>query len=287
MVLLHALKALGFSKLIVCHLDHALRGRSSIADAAFVQKQAAKLACRVEIARADTRGFAKTSRQSLEAAARDLRLAFFHDCARRHRCPRLFLAHHADDQIETCLFNFLRGSGPAGLAGMRPTSQIGGLAILRPLLPITRGDIRAYASEKKIPFREDATNLDPAHTRNRIRHDILPAIERAIGPSYREAILRGSHIFRQEDDFLASQTPPPTETLDVRFLRQVQPAIAFRTVLAWLRTHNVPEAGYQETRRVLDLLATTPAKTSLPGNIHARRRAGRISLEPPPPQRSG
>ncbi len=281
MALLHALRRIGFHNLIVCHLDHGLRGKSSRADAAFVAKQAALMGVPLESARARTEDFAKVTGRSLETAARDLRHAFFLECSKRRRCRCLLLAHHADDQIETCLFNFLRGSGAAGLAGMKPDTTRNGLRVIRPMLEIPRGDIDKFVETQKIPFREDHTNAESKHTRNRIRNLVIPAISQAFGESYRQAILRASHIFRQEDEWMESLTPEVSKELSCAGLRSMPDALRHRTVLRWLRKNRVPEPGFAETRRVLSLLDVEagPAKVSLPGNLYARRRAGVLFLD--------
>lgn len=279
MALLHALVRLGYKNLVVCHLDHGLRGKSSRADARFVSKQAALLGFEAETARARTKEFAKATGRSLEAAARELRRAFFLECAKRRRCRRLALAHHADDQVETCLFNFLRGSGAAGLAGMRPESTQSGLRVIRPMLEVPRGEIDRFVAANKIPFREDRTNAGTTHTRNRIRNIVIPAIAGAFGPSFRQSVLRASHIFRQEDEWMESLTPEAGAALSCAALRAMPDALRGRTALRWLRCAGVPEPGFAETRRVLSLLDNSgPAKVSLPGNLHARRRGGKIFL---------
>ncbi len=280
MVLLSALRSLGFQKLVVCHLDHCLRGKASRADAAFVSKQASNLGCALESARAATRDYAANNRKSLELAARELRQAFFAECAKLHQSRVILLAHHANDQIETCLFNFLRGSGSAGLAGIRPLSRIGNLTVRRPMLGILREEIDAYQKRHRIHFREDASNLETVHTRNRLRHAVLPAIEKALGPAFRKTIPRAAEIFRAEDECLSALVPRIGETLSCKELRALPLAIQRRTVLRWLRERGVFEPGWEETQRVLSLLDTAgPAKTNLPGDLHARRRAGVIFLE--------
>jgi tRNA(Ile)-lysidine synthase len=280
MALLHALQRLGFERLVVCHLDHGLRGKRSRSDANFVSRQAARLGFEAESARAKTKAFAKVTGRSLEAAARELRRAFFLECSKRRRCRTLLLAHHADDQVETCLFNFLRGSGAAGLAGMKPESTQNGLRIVRPMLEIRRSEISSFVAANKIPFREDHTNAESAHTRNRIRNLVLPVIDRAFGESFRQAVLRASQIFRQEDAWMESLTPEVSEKLSCAALRAMPDALRHRTVLRWLRHCGVPEPGFAETRRVLSLLNTGdgPSRVSLPGSLHARRREGEIFL---------
>lgn len=281
MALLTGLVSLGFKRLIVCHLDHGLRGRASRADAAFVRRAARRLGLGFESARASTRAFAAANGQSIELAARELRYSFFAECARRHRCRRLVLAHHADDQIETCLHHFLRGSGAAGLAGMRAVTVTPKLTILRPLLSITREEICDFVHSRKIAFREDASNIDTTPTRNRIRHNILPILREEFGESFRGAILRAAEILRMDDDYLESQVPQLAKELPCKFLLGLPPALRHRAALRWLQQNKIPEPGFAETQRVLGLLDITagPAKTNLPGNWHARRRAGLIFLE--------
>jgi tRNA(Ile)-lysidine synthase len=280
MVLLDALLECGFGNLVVCHLNHTLRGRSSSADELFVRREAGRRGLPVEIARARTAEFAKENAMSIELAARELRYAFFEECAKRTRCRTLLLAHHADDQVETCLFNFLRGTGAAGLGGMKPVAQRGSLTILRPMLGVTRSEILAAQRLRKIRFREDASNAETRHTRNKLRHHVIPAIEEAVGPSFRQAILRAAEILRAEDVWMSSLTPEPREKLLLKTLRQMHPAAQARLVLAWLKIHGIPEAGFKETSRVLSLLnISNPAKVNLPGDWHARRRAGVLFLE--------
>src|SRR5207249_5122073 len=134
---------LGYKKLIVCHLNHQLRGASSRGDARFVERIARNLKLNCEIGSTDVGALAKRSKLSIETAARFARLAFFVEVALRRRCSRIFLAHHADDLAETALLNLFRGAGPGGMAAMRKFSihRIGQTeqTILRPL----RGGLRS------------------------------------------------------------------------------------------------------------------------------------------------
>ncbi len=281
MALFHALREIGYTKLVACHLNHGLRGAAARADAELARKTAQKLGAAFETQRVDVRVLARTEAKSLETAARELRLAFFEACARKHRCSRIFLAHHRDDQVETILFNFLRGSGAAGLSGMKEVSRFHKLEILRPLLGLSRAEITDYAKAARIPFREDRSNADLVHTRNRLRHQVIPEIEKAIGKSFADAVLRAGEILREEDAWMAAQVPTIGEKLRCKELRAMPLALRRRTVLAWLRARGLNEAGYQETSRVLSLLndGSGPAKVSLPGRAHARRRAGEIFWE--------
>lgn len=281
MVLLHALLAAGFKNLVICHLNHTLRGGSSDADARLVVSEARRLNLPVEHAKARTAEFATSQKKSVELAARQLRMAFFEECSARAKTKSLVLAHHADDQVETCLFNFLRGTGAAGLGGMRPVSQLGKLSVHRPLLGVTRTQIETFRKQQKVRFREDATNAGLEHTRNKLRHCVLPLLAEVMGESYRSAILRAAEILRGEEELIVSLMPPSQPELDCKQLRAMHPAMQSRVILRWLRECGVPEAGHAETRRVLSLLDAVngPAKVSLPGNHHARRRSGVLFLE--------
>jgi tRNA(Ile)-lysidine synthase len=235
----------------------------------------------IEQARARTAEYAVAEKKSVELAARDLRRVFFAECAARHRCTSIVLAHHADDQVETCLFNFLRGSGAAGLGGMKPVSNLGRLKIHRPFLGVKRADISTYQKAHRVAFREDSSNKETTYTRNKIRLQVLPALESAVGSSFRQAILRAADILREEEEWMASLVPAVSAQLSCKELRAMHPALRSRVVLRWLRESGVVESGLIETRRVLSLLDApqAPAKVNLPGGLYARRRAGLIFLE--------
>src|SRR3979411_3036720 len=120
--LLYSLVDLGYKNLIVCHLNHQLRGRLSDADAKFVEKVAAKYDVDLALGSTNVRTLATKKKMSIETSAREARYKFFAQVAKRRRCRTIFLAHHADDLVETFLINLFRGSGNAGLAGIRDVS---------------------------------------------------------------------------------------------------------------------------------------------------------------------
>jgi len=287
-VLLHALVGAGFKRLIVCHLNHGLRGRAAAADARFVAALAAKLGLELESEKADVGAQAAQTGQSLETAARHARYAFFARVARKRRCRALFLGHHAGDQVETVLFNLFRGAGRAGLGGMRRESErtVDGvrLRLLRPMLGIWREAIDAYISAHGLRFREDASNSTPAFTRNRVRHTLFPVLEEVFGRDVRQALWRASAILQAEEEWLESlarEAGEPTGADLATPLLQSQPvALQRRRILAWLREGGVPDAGFDQVEAVRSLLgAPSPAKVNLPGGWHARRRAKRLFLE--------
>jgi len=284
--MLHLLLDAGYRKLVVAHFNHRLRGKASAGDAAFVEKLASGLELSFEGSSTDVKAKAKVGKLSIETAARDARYEFLASVAKKHRTHSIVLAHHADDQVETCLFNFLRGSGISGLSGMKPHSKrtIEGVRIQlhRPLLGTTKRELLDYLKERKLPYREDATNAVAEASRNKLRLKVIPLIEECFGSSFRTSIVRNARMLADEEDFLALISLPiaASETLPVKLLRELHPALRRRVLHGWLRNQGVEEPGFAEVERVASLLETNgPAKVNLPGNRHARRRSGILFIE--------
>ncbi len=284
--LLHWLTNLGYTKLIVCHLNHQLRGRSSAADARFVEKLAARYGVDFEFGSANVRAIAKKKKNSIETAAREARYSFFAKTAKHRRCHTIFLGHHADDLVETFLLNLIRGAGLAGLAAIRDVSSrhIEGvdLTILRPLLSVWRSDIDKYVQQYHLKFREDATNKNLAATRNRLRNRIIPYLEKMLGRNLRQNIWRTAMIAAEEEKWLDSEVPDSTNAhFSVPKLRALPVALQRRAILKWLRAQNISDLGFDVIERVRSLADREApiAKVNLPKDRHVRRRAGKIFIE--------
>jgi len=284
--LLHSLITLGYKKLIVCHLDHQLRGRSSNADARVVEKLAATYCVGFELAAVNVRALAKKKKISIETAAREARYSFFGKAAAHRESHTIFLAHHADDLVETFLINLVRGTGSAGLAAMRGVSirRVGNteLTIVRPLLRVWRKEIDNYVRENRLRFREDASNKNLNPIRNRIRHRIIPFLERVLGRNIRPTIWRAAAIAGEEEDWINNQVPDSTDVeLSAAKLRALPIALQRRAILKWLRTQNIANVGFEVIEGVRSLVdpATRVAKVNLAQARHVRRRAGKIFVE--------
>jgi tRNA(Ile)-lysidine synthase len=284
--LLHWLVNLSYKKLIVCHLNHQLRGRSSLADARFVEKIARKYHAEFELGSANVRALATKQKTSIETAAREARYQFFAETARHRRCKTIFLGHHADDLIETFLINLVRGAGTTGLSGMREVSTRRiddvDLAIVRPLLGVWREEIDSYLRERRIKFREDASNKNLNPLRNRVRHRIIPYLEKIFGRNIRPAIWRAAAIANEEEAWIDSQLPDSSDIeLSVAKLRALPVALQRRAIFKWLRAQNISEIGFDLVERVRSLMDPTPgpAKTNLAKNRYVRRRTGTIFIE--------
>ena len=206
-VLAHALSALRRPleiQLAIGHVDHGLRGAASDADLQAVRALAGKLAVRFESARVDPaaarEGVSSRARPTLQEAARSLR----RDALERMRLAlgydHIATAHNANDQAETLLMRLLRGSGPDSLGGIGETSPDG--IVLRPLLGVTRSEIEAFARDAGLVWREDASNADPRYTRNRLRADVLPALERDFNPRLLRALGDLAEAQRRDTEWL-------------------------------------------------------------------------------------
>ena len=183
--LLRRVPEIQVSRVMIAHLDHALRSESS-KDAKFVQHTARKWGFPVVVERKDVAKLAATNKLSVEDAGRQARYTFLARVAIDHRANSIFVAHNADDQAETVLMHVLRGAGLAGLIGMSPVTSmrelqssggdVGRLLLVRPLLGVTRADIESYCQSRGLYPCEDATNTDLTLLRNRLRHEILPIL---------------------------------------------------------------------------------------------------------------
>lgn len=284
--LLHLLHTHGFRQVVVCHLDHGLRGRASAADARFVAQLAGRLGYVCESAREDVAARIERSGASLETAARQARHEFFAACAARHRCPRVLLAHHRDDQVETLLWNLLRGS--RGLVGMKSerTLQVGGrtLQLIRPLLAVSRDELREELRARKLRWREDATNAEPIAARNRLRHEALPLLAAIARRDPAEALIRAAGAcdeLREIEAWAVAQAAAvdPAGRLHLPRLRSLPAAVQDACIYDFLRTSGVPGLSREVVARCRPLLdaAAAPA-VNLPGGFTLRRRAGRLVL---------
>jgi len=284
--LLNLLVERGYKKLIVCHLNHQLRGRSSDADARFVEKLAAQYDIDLEMRSTNVRALAAKQKISIETAAREARYKFFAQVAKQRRTQTIFLGHHADDLVETFLINLFRGSGATGLGAIREVSKrrVEGddLTIGRPFLRVWRRELDRYVRKHRLKFREDASNKNLAPLRNRIRGRIIPYLEKALDRNIRQSIRRAAVIAAEEESWIEDQLPDTTDSeLAVEQLRDLPVALQRREILKWLRARKIANVGFDVVEDVRSLLGhdARVAKVNLPQDRHVRRQAGKIFVE--------
>lgn len=286
--LLYLLVDAGFSNLIVCHLDHGLRGRASTEDAKFVKRLAGKLGLPCETGRADVMQLMKERSESMETAARNARHAFFAECAGKHRCPRIVLAHHADDQAETVLWNLLRGS--RGLKGMREqqiflTESGAKLEFHRPLLAVRRTELTQWLLSQKIKWREDASNAQPVAVRNRLRNEALPLLAEISNRDPVSAICRAlaatGEIEALENWALdQANVLDPQGRLHLGALRKLPPVLQRAALRRFLMENGTASPDRALIESALSLLDVKKAAAiNLPGGASLRRREGRVWIK--------
>jgi len=180
-------------RLVAAHLDHGLRVDSA-EDARFCRELCLRLDVPFRLGNADVRARARRDGGGLEEAARLERYAFLERVRREEDASFIAVAHTRDDQAETLLLRLLRGSGRAGLSAMRPRRG----RILRPLLEVSRAQVVAYLEGRGLAWREDPSNADAAHLRNRVRHELLPYLETRFQPRIKEVLARTAGLLSEE-----------------------------------------------------------------------------------------
>lgn len=229
-LLLHVLAALreiDEIQVYAVHVHHGIRGAEADEDAAFVQQLCGRLAvpCRVEAV--DVPALAAEERITVEEAGRNVRYQCFYREMERVGANKLAVAHHRDDSAETILFNLVRGSGLKGICGIAPAQG----KIIRPLLPFRRQEIEAVLLEEGYTWRTDSTNVDVRYSRNRIRHELIPYLERELNPDTVEhltemaSVLRGidAHMEREAENWLTQHAKPGS--LPVELLKREDAAL--------------------------------------------------------------
>lgn len=276
--------------LVAAHLDHQLRGAESAADAEWVRRLCDSLRVPLVSESRDISRFAEVSGRGLEETAREVRYEFFARAAREHAATFVAVAHTADDQVETVLHRLLRGTGVEGLRGMPAARRlVEKVTLVRPLLDVSRRDVRAYLGRLSQEWREDPSNLDVSLTRNWIRHRLLPVVRerysRVDGALLRLARQAGemqaviaSLAARTLSEACIDATP---EVVHIDCTRLVGlPAHLVREVLrlAW-RRQDWPSGGLTFAHwDALARLVEGGPNADFPGGVHAARRGGLLVL---------
>lgn len=282
--LLHLLVEAGFKNLVVCHLDHKLRGAKSSADARWVGKLAAKLGVVFESDRADVKQRMKAHGESLETAARHARHEFYADCARKHRCERMLLGHHAQDQAETVLWNLMRGSH--GLKGMSEVQEIKvgrkKLTLIRPLLAMNKTELIAWLLDRGLAWREDASNAEPIAVRNRLRNEVMPLLKEVAARDVVAALVRGAADSTELDEFVEvaveqAKVLDPQGRLHLPTLRKLHPVVQRAAIKGYLESEDISDISRDLLDRAVLLMDTkSDPAINLPGGRQLRRRQGRL-----------
>jgi tRNA(Ile)-lysidine synthase len=288
--------------LSVVHFNHKLRGAESEEDERFVAELAQRHKLELRHESGDVAAHAAEKHLSLETAAREMRYQFFRQLLMEGRLNRIATGHTLDDQAETVLLKIVRGAGGRGLAGIYPQLPVSGSqfsdgvrpSIVRPLLGTRRRELESYLLGLGQNWREDKSNRDLRHMRNRVRHGILPRLERYLNPAAREALAETAEIARGEEEYwekevsrvlpLVSQA---TGVLNLSVLEAWPLGLQRRVVRAATEALGL-RLDFQHVEEILALRSTRAASTALPDGWVVSRRKGELCFEskPEPPDDS-
>jgi tRNA(Ile)-lysidine synthase len=277
-------------KLTVAHLNHCIRGAEADEDEEFVRRWSADLGYPFLSESADVKALAAASRQNLEEAAREARYDFLKRAAVRAGADKIATGHNLNDQAETILLRLLRGSGPAGLEGIRPVMDG---RLIRPLLECSRHQILQFLSERKVTYREDSTNSDLRYQRNRVRHELVPYLEKHFNPRLVATLAREAGVVRAAWDFLEEQARLEFEDLRIPMrdgialptqgLMKLHPAVrgqvvrhALRELLGSLR--GIEAVHIEDVLRLCES-RRSGRRTELPGCVLAQRNLELLELQ--------
>lgn len=274
-------------QLHVVHMDHQTRGDASTRDAEFVEQLARRWSLTVTLGRLDEVEAAGRSVPPANPSARyrAARLALYGRVVKEHSLAGVLLAHHADDQAETILQRLLRGSGPAGLVGMREQSHIGGLLILRPLLQVRGNTLREYLRSIGQDWREDASNRSDAYFRNTLRRLL------AQYPQLVDVLLRIGDAMAQWVDWARDTAPRLGESFATEELADLPEALAVESARKWLldrgsTPRSITPAAIEQLRQMAGD-AATPPRRHFPGGLRIARRGRRIRADGQAPATGG
>ena len=192
--------------LLGIHVNHGIRGQEALRDQEYAKKLCERLGVPFTVYTYSVPAIAQQEKRSLEEAGRMVRRrAFEEKAASLGKKAVIALAHHENDNAETVLHNLIRGTKAAGMGGIRPIQEIGeGVAYIRPLLEVTREEIETYLRQQQISWMTDSTNQELEYTRNRIRHRIIPEMEK-INPKAVSHIAQAADTFQAIEEYLTGQ----------------------------------------------------------------------------------
>jgi tRNA(Ile)-lysidine synthase len=279
-LLLELRKELGVV-LSVVHFNHQLRGADSDTDERFVAELAAQYKLQFHKEIGDVAAQAAPGHSSIEAVAREMRYGFFARLFRENCLDRVATGHTLDDQAETVLLRIVRGAGTRGLAGIYPQLAVAGsqfsgnrqeMAVVRPLLEVRRPELETYLNQLGQDWREDKSNHDLRFARNRVRHGILPRLEKGLNPAVREALAETAEIARAEEEYWQTQLEQvlvkawnaADQTLHVSELLALPLALRRRVVRAACESLGL-RLEFRHVGEILEIAAGSGKTADLPG----------------------
>jgi tRNA(Ile)-lysidine synthase len=280
-------------KLFAAHLDHQIRGKDADGDASFAKRTSDKLGIPCFVEKFDVPGFARQEKLNLEDAARRIRYEFLERIAAKTGANKIALAHTADDNIETFLMRLIRGTGMKGLEGIPPVRD----KIIRPMIELYRSEIEQYLSSKKITARIDKTNYETKYLRNRVRRDLIPALE-SYNPKIRKTLVRAIDAANTIQDFVESKVKEAFKKvvslktndeirIDIKEFLKTDPMLkgeVLRQAIGAVKKDLV-DISLVHIDDIIDQLEKKRAEVDLPG-IYVMVNKGMLSISRQRPQKS-
>ena len=268
------------------HVNHGIRPDAA-QDAGYVEALCGKYGIPFYLAEADVRGYAKREKCSEEDAGRRVRYEAFRKTAKEIGANKIAVAHNCNDRAETMLFHLFRGSGLKGLCGIRPLRQ----EIIRPILCLERAEIEGYLAERQVSWCKDSTNETDEYARNRIRHHILPYVEKELVPGCAVRMAKTAELLTETEEYMGQQTQAARERcvreqgekfeISVERFQELHPALQKR--LLHLLTEELSDTGKDilavHIGEVMTLFAERGnRRVDLPMGIYAARSYGTVFL---------
>lgn len=264
----------------VAHLNHGIRGAESNLDEEFTRKLAQEFDLFITVGHADVPAMRKELHLGEEEAARIARRRFLQETAESVGADKIAIAHTADDRAETILLNIVRGCGVEGLGAMRPVDGI----VVRPMIETWRSEVESYIAEHSLRYRVDKSNLDTTYARNRVRHTLIPLLERDFNPDVRSALIRLGKIAASQSDLMDDLAESCVHALahgrglDAGLFANLPPALQFETIRFEVRRlkGDSSDVTFEQIQRIADAVKDGGEFTyTLPsGRIYASHKHG-------------
>ncbi len=278
----------GFAIAGLAHLNHQLR-TTAHRDEAFCRELAGRLDLRIVVKNEDVKGYARGRNLSVEDAARRIRYDFMEQAADTVGAERIAVGHTQDDQAETFLLKLIRGAGLTGLGGIHPRRG----RVIRPLLDVSRADLRQYLLARGERWVEDESNEDLDNPRNRIRHVVLPELDRAASGATRPSIARAAGLLREDAEWfdelaarryveLTAESPDGL-MIETSALLAEPPPLRRRILLRALRAvAGGREVGLEHVEAVMAALAVGSGGADVPGGRVELKRGKLVLIQQKP-----
>ena len=279
--------------IIIAHLDHKFRGEESAADRKFCEDLAKKYNLEIMWEEIDVPEIAKEKGISPEEAARLARYDFFKRAAKKRNIDKIAVGHTRDDQAETVLMRIIRGAGMKGLGGISPVKEMMGNKIIRPLIEVSRKDVEDFIAEARLRFRKDSSNEKTIFTRNKIRLELIPLLEKDFNPNIKEVLSNMAENLQVENEFLSKYAKRKFKSvskikqeeifIDLKKFKKLPEAVRKRVLRAALEElkGDLRRLTYQHWKEMDELIDSRPVNSivDLPAGISITKDRANIILK--------